>query len=278
MRALAIAVVLIVVLIVAASVPLAVSTAEKSVFMNSNFSIYFRKSDAQNFWDTYGMLLNGSEFTVEVLITPTNYSKELGNTELHIESYFIDKGVEPAILIDGRNVEYRNPLPINPENINEIKILLTAEAVNNVKMRMPITLIKITQRTSEDEYMIENRETNVSSWLIEEAIKYMEDAKQKIKEAEKIVSGLVNAERELENARSQLSHAENLYMQGKPEKALEEAKSALENAKIAVESARSSRSMGDVMRYVLAAVVLLIVAVAAFVWFRKRQRERGKLG
>ena len=56
-------------------------------FLENKSSISCPDISAQEFLNTYGMLKNGSEFTLKVILTPTNYSKEIGKTELYLHSY-----------------------------------------------------------------------------------------------------------------------------------------------------------------------------------------------
>ena len=76
-------------------------------FLEYKSSISCPDISAQDFLNSYGMLKNGSEFTLKVILTPTNYSKEIGKTKLFLHSYFIDRGVEPSIWVNDENIGYR---------------------------------------------------------------------------------------------------------------------------------------------------------------------------
>ncbi|MCU4140269.1 MAG: hypothetical protein MW690_000200 [Methanophagales archaeon] len=147
-------------LLFAVSVPAAVSTAQLgdggselllTPFLENKSSISCPDKSAQEFLNSYGMLKNGSEFTLKVTLTPTNYSKEIGKTKLFLYSYFIDRGIEPSIWVNDENIGYRNPFEMNPETDKKVEVILSAESTRSKRKRTPITLLKIVQETSKGE-------------------------------------------------------------------------------------------------------------------------------
>ena len=250
-----------------------------TLFLNNKSSISCPDKSAQEFLNTYGMLENGSEFTLKVILTPTNYSKEIGKTELYLHSYFIDKGIEPSIWVNGENIGYRNPFEMNPETDKKVEVILSAKAPE-VSKRTPITLLKIVQETSKEKYLVVNITKNVSSPLIERALAEIEKAKSEIKKAKKIINetGSEEASNYLQTAELHLRNAENAYNEGRPAEAHEEAKNAIESARLACERASAARSFASMLKFVALAVVVVVAVVAVLLLLLKRQRERGKLG
>lgn len=251
-----------------------------TLYLNvSKCSISCADASAQEFLNSYGMLKNSSEFTVKVTLTPTNYSKEIGKTKLFLHSYFIDRGAEPSIWVNGENIGYRNPFEMNPETDEKVEVILSARAPE-VSARTPITLLKIVQETSRGKYLVVDIEKNVSSPLIEEALKKIEEAKVEIEEAKKLLSNetIEEASTYLETAELHLQRAESEYLAGRPEKALEEARNATENAMLACEKASAARGFAGMLKLVALAVVVVVAVVAVLLLLLKRQRERGKLG
>ncbi len=275
-------------LLFAVSVPAAVSTAQlggegsellPTPFLENKSSISCPDKSAQEFLNSYGMLKNGSEFTLKVILTPTNYSKEIGKTELYLHSYFIDRGIEPSIWVNGENIGYRNPFEMDPETDKKVEVILSARAPE-VSVRTPITLLKIVQETSGGEYLVVDIEREVSSPLIERVLAKIEEAKAEIEEAKKLLSNetIEEASTYLETAELHLQRAESEYLAGRPEKALEEARNATENAMLACKKVRYAESFAGTLKLVALAVVVVVVVVAVLLLLLKRQRERGKLG
>ena len=275
-------------LLFAVSVPAAVSTAQLgdggselllTPFLENKSLISCPDKSAQEFLNSYGMLKNGSEFTLKVILTPTNYSKEIGKTELYLYSYFIDRGIEPSIWVNGENIGYHNPFEMDPETDKKVEVILSAKAPE-VSVRTPITLLKIVQEASRGKYLVVDIEKNVSSPPIEEALKKIEEAKAEIEKAKKLLSNetIEEASTYLETAELHLQRAESEYRAGRPEKALEEARNATENAMLAYEKASAARGFAGMLKLVALAVVVVVVVVAVLLLLLKRQRERGKLG
>ncbi len=275
-------------LLFAVSVPAAVSTAQlggegsellPTPFLENKSSISCPDKSAQEFLNSYGMLKNGSEFTLKVILTPTNYSKEIGKTELYLHSYFIDRGIEPSIWVNGENIGYRNPFEMDPETDKKVEVILSAEAPE-VSKRTPITLLKIVQETSKGKYLVVNITKNISSPPVEEALVEMEKAKDEIEKAKKIINetGSEEASNYLQTAELHLRNAENAYNEGRPVEAREEAKNAIESARLACEKASAARGFASMLKFVALAVVVVVVVVAVLLLLLKRQRERGKLG
>jgi len=271
-------------LLFAVSVPAAVSTAQLgdggselllTPFLENKSSISCPDKSAQEFLNSYGMLKNGSKFFLEVTLTPTNYSKEIGRTKLFFYSYFIEQGIEPSIKVNDENIGYRNPFEMNPETDKKVEVILSAEAPE-VSKRTPVTLLKIVQETSKEKYLVVNITKIVSSPLIEGALAEIEKAKDEIEKAKKIINetGSEEASNYLQTAELHLQNAENAYNEGRPAEAREEAKNAIESAKLACEKA----SFASMLKFVALVVVVVVVVVAVLLLLLKRQRERGKLG
>ena len=255
----------------------------QTVYLKSEYSISCTDISAQEFLNSYGMLKNGSEFTVKVTLTPTNYSKEIGKTKLFLHSYFIDRGVEPSIWVNGENIGYRNPFEMNPETDKKVEVILSAEASfpqPEVRKRAPITLLKIVQETSKGKYLVVNITKNISSPPVEEALVEMEKAKDEIERAKAVINetGSEEASNYLQTAELHLRNAENAYNEGRPVEAREEAKNAIESARLACEKASAARGFASMLKLVALAVVVVVVVVAVLLLLLKRQRERGKLG
>ena len=232
----------------------------QTVYLKSEYSISCTDISAQEFLNSYGMLKNGSEFTVKVTLTPTNYSKEIGKTKLFLHSYFIDRGVEPSIWVNGENIGYRNPFEMNPETDKKVEVILSAEAPE-VSKRTPITLLKIVQETSKEKYLVVNITKIVSSPLIEGALAEIEKAKDEIEKAKKIINETSSEEASnyLQTAELHLRNAENAYNKGRPVEAREEAKNAIESARLACEKASAARGFAGMLKLVALAVVVVVV-------------------
>jgi len=275
-------------LLFAVSVPVAVSTAQlggegsellPTPFLENKSSISCPDKSAQEFLNSYGMLKNGSKFFLEVTLTPTNYSKEIGRTKLFFYSYFIEQGIEPSIKVNDENIGYRNPFEMNPETDKKVEVILSAEAPE-VSKRTPITLLKIVQETSKEKYLVVNITKIVSSPLIEGALAEIEKAKDEIEKAKKIINETSSEEASnyLQTAELHLRNAENAYNKGRPVEAREEAKNAIESARLACEKASAARGFAGMLKLVALAVVVVVVVIAVLLLLLKRQRERGKLG
>ncbi|NQE06333.1 hypothetical protein C5S32_10735 [ANME-1 cluster archaeon GoMg1] len=233
-----------------------------------------------NFFNSYGMVKNGSVVTIEVVLT--NFSKPIDKSDLSFYSYFLEKeNIEPTISVDGKSKEYKSPFTVNHGRDKEVKILVRGKAPE-VKKRENITFLNITQEVKGVYCSVESIKKDVSSEIIEDAIIAMNEAREKLQSANWTIANATEkgidvseADTAFEMASVYLENAERDYWEGWPKESIETATNASYYAELAKQKAESAVGTKKHMNYSALAVVAIIAIVVIVFLNRARQRKRG---
>ncbi|MEA2032559.1 MAG: hypothetical protein U9N41_03120 [Euryarchaeota archaeon] len=233
-----------------------------------------------NFFNSYGMVKNGSGVTIEVVLT--NFSAPIDESDLTFYSYFLEKeNIEPAIFVNGIAKEYKSPFTVNHGRDKEVKILVRGKAPEVKKME-PITFLNITQKVKGEYYSVESIKRDVSSEIIEDAITAMHEAREKLNSANWTIANatekgidVTEADANFGRARLYLENAERDYWEGWPKESIEAATNASYYAELAKQKAESAVGAKKHLNYGGLAVVAIVAIVVIVFLNRQRQRKRG---
>ena len=230
--------------------------------------------------DISGMVKNGSEVSISVVLT--NFSKEIEGDKSKL--FFHSDLGDPVwgISIDGSPKECSSPFTIDHKKVGEARITLTGKAPEVNKRKENVTVLNITQETTEGKYWVVDIKRDVTSEIIEDALNAWHKAKEEIESANWTIAnatkagiGVEESERAFKLANEHLNNSLDFYNSDRPEEALKEAELAsafAEDAKKLAEGAKTTRRIRDYS--VLAAVVIIAVVVFVFL-IRQRRKKRG---
>jgi hypothetical protein len=225
------------------------------------------------------MIENGSKVTVEVVLSDFSKVIEGNKSGLLFDS---DLGVFPSIIVDGVPKDYASPFTVDHSKVEEVKVTLFGNAPPAYKRTENVTLLSITQKIQEKEYLVIEIKRDVSSEVIEDAVdaifnagEEIATANESIANAEEAGVNVDDAKTRLELANEHLTNAQQLYSEGRSEEAIEEAELALTSAQDAAAKAGSAVGGKTQRNYGIIAAVILIAAVAFIVVFQQRKRKRG---
>jgi len=233
-----------------------------------------------NFFNSYGMVKNGSVVTIEVVLT--NFSKPIDKSDLTFYSYFLEKeNIEPTISVDGKSKEYKSPFTVNHGRDKEVKILVRGKAPE-VKKIENITFLNITQEVKGEYYSVESIKRDVSSEIIEGAITAMHEARGKLNSANWTIANatekgidVTEADANFGRARLYFKDAEEAYWEGLPKESIAAATNASSFAELAKQKAESAVGAKKHLNYGGLAAVAIIAIVVIVLLNRKRRRKRG---
>lgn len=224
------------------------------------------------------MVKNGSKVTIEVVLTDFSEVIEGNKSELLFHS---DLGVFPSIIVDGTPREYKIPFVVDHRKVEVVKVTLSGDAPEVNKRKENVTLLNITQKIKEEEDSVIDIKRDVSSEIIEDAIdavynavEGIEKANAAIADAEEAGVNVADAKGSLVLANEYLNNSQQLYNEGRPGAALEEANKALDSAKEAEAKAGSAVGGRTFKNYAIIAAVVVIAVVAVVLLLRQRQRKR----
>jgi hypothetical protein len=225
------------------------------------------------------MVKNGSKVTLEVVLSDFSKVIEGNKSGLLFQS---DLGVWPSISVDGVPKDYASPFMVDHNEDEEVRVTLIANAPEAYKRTENVTLLSITQKIQEKEYLVIEIKRDVSSEIIEDAVNAIFNAgegiaaaNESIANAEKAGVNVDEAKTRLELAIAHFNNANQRYSERRPAEALEEAELALASAQDAAAKAGSAVGGKTQRNYGIIAAVILIAAVAFIVVFQQRKRKRG---
>ncbi|MHC1635300.1 MAG: hypothetical protein ACXQTS_01575 [Candidatus Methanospirareceae archaeon] len=228
-----------------------------------------------------GLVKNGSIVSLSVVLS--NFSKEVGSSQIILNSS-LEKPT-PGIAVNGesKEININEPFPIEHKEVREVRITLSGKAPE-VDKRKNITILNITQTTTEGTYLVLEVKREVTSELIEKAITEMNRAMKKIEMANWTIANATRLGADVSDARISLESAElylekgwEAYREERPEEALEAAENASYFAMVAKEKANTAIKSVKFRNYgVISAVIGIIVIVLLFL-YKKRRREWSKL-
>ncbi len=246
---------------------------EKSPFVDAEIkSIDYAKVTGTD------MVKNGSEVFIKVVLT--NFSKEIEATDLVFQSELegsaghikIDDGA-PEALSSGDS--YR----IEHGEVNKAVEITWSVTAPEVSKRMHFVLLNITQHTTEGLYSVVEIEKDVTSEIIEDAVRAMNRAEDAIEEANSTIANATgidvsDARTMLMLAKEHLDNSLEKWHGGMPGEALEEANMAFESARNATRLATSAKTTRQIGSYAIYAVVIVVAVIVLAVLLGRRSSRR----
>jgi hypothetical protein len=225
------------------------------------------------------MIKNGSKVTVEVVLSDFSNVIEGNKSGLLFQT---DLGKFPSISVDGVPKDYASPFTVDHNEDEEVQVTLIGNAPEAYKRTENVTLLSITQKIQEKEYLVIEIKRDVSSEIIEDAViaifnagEEIAAANESIANAEEAGVNVDEAKTRLALANEHLTNARQLYNEGRSGEAIEEAELALTSAQDAAAKAGSAVGGKTQRNYGIIAAVIIIAAVAFIVVFQQRKRKRG---
>ncbi len=247
------------------------ATLQKSPFVNAEVkSISYDK--------VYGteMVKNGSEVSIKVVLT--NISKEIDHSTLFFYSDLVgaEGHIREEVLKSGSSYK------LDHKKAGEEVVVIWSGTAPEVRKQKPITLLNITQETTEGKYVVEAIKEDVSSEIIYDALNAWHKADEEIKKANWTISNATEAgfdvseaKTSLETANLYLGNAKDAYWQGRAEDSIAAAKNASHYAELAKEKAESAVASTKSMNYAIIAAIVIIAIVVFVFLIRQRRKKRG---
>jgi hypothetical protein len=226
-----------------------------------------------------GMVENGSEVSIKVVLK--DFVKEIEGDKSELFLYSDLQGPVWGISLDGVSKEFRSPFTIDHGKVTEAYITLTGKAPEVYKREDNVTLLRITQKVKE-EYAVIDIENDVTSEMIESALKAWHNAREAIEVANESIAkanatgvNVKEATKSLELANEHLSNSLDFYNSGRQEEALEEAQLAFVSAEEAKKLAEGAKSASQITNYgIIAAVVVIAVVILVFLLMQRMKKRR----
>lgn len=219
---------------------------------------------------------NDSDVSIKIVLT--NISKEIEKSTLSFYSELV--GAEGHIMEEV--LKSGSSYTVEHKKVGEEVAVIWSGKAPEVGKRTTYTLLNVTQKTTEGEYLVVDIKRDVTSKTIEDAIFAMDNAEKVIEKANLIIANATKeginvneAKLSLKLANERLNTSLDRYNEGRPGEALKKAKEASDSAKIAEEKASAAIGFTTYKTYIII-VAVVVIAIVAFVFLiGQRRRRRG---